>query len=527
MIAAFFSPLLDINAIIVIFPVIAVGIVFLVFFFRIRIETKQRKRLERLVTERTAELKAAMDRVEAANKAKSEFLSHMSHELRTPLNGILGYSQILLTEGGLNSEQTDGLNIIQNNGEHLLMLINDILDLSKIEAGKVLLSNSIINFIEFLDDISALIRARAEEKGLDFSSAYLAVLPVYIRIDEKRLRQILLNLLGNAVKFTDTGHVILKVYLLEMLEGIARIRFEIMDTGPGINPRQLDDIFLPFVQSGDIRHYSEGTGLGLAISRRLVAEFGGKLAAESVTGSGSTFRFDLNIPASDDFPVLSDDEGFSVHGDGKSSILVADDNDVDRNELVGLLKPLGFDVFTADNGREEIEKAIEIMPDLILTDLVMKGISGFDAVQEIRKIPVLKNIPVIAVTDSVPEMDLQDSKLAGCDNFLSKPVNPGKLFELIRMYLGIDWLTFGPVGKQPASGRKPAGCFAAPPAEELGLLLEMLDQGDIRKIRKRASEIGYKDIRYKPFMEELLSLARAYEVKKLRLFINSHLGVDK
>ena len=253
-----------------------------------------RDHLEDLVAHRTAELQDAKDRAESASQAKSAFLAHMSHELRTPLNAILGYAQLLRMGGGLNERQATGLETIRHSGEHLLALVVDVLDLARIEAGRAELQPARIDLRAFLRGLDAMVRLRADEKGLQFGVEADAGLPQHWTADETRLRQVLLNLLGNAVKFTDTGRVDLIVKAVERSSQSCIVEFEVHDTGAGIPPEDLERIFEPFEQSRDAPGRSAGTGLGLAISQRLVHQMGGALTVTSRVGQGSTFKFRID-----------------------------------------------------------------------------------------------------------------------------------------------------------------------------------------------------------------------------------------
>ncbi|MCP4285178.1 MAG: hypothetical protein GY792_12105, partial [Gammaproteobacteria bacterium] len=269
---------------------------------RIRTTEAQRRRLEMQVAERTRELKKARDVAQVANRAKSDFLSGMSHELRTPLNGILGYSQILKRSHTMTKSDRKGVAIIQNSGEHLLTLINDLLDLAKIEAGKMELFPDTLHLPTFLENASSIIHSRAEEKDLNFILERHQSLPSGIEADETRLRQVLLNLLGNAIKFTESGQVTLKVSLLDLDPSQAddrsqiSLRFEVQDTGVGMQPEELQTIFKPYEQVGEGKKRSKGTGLGLAITRQLVNLMGGDLQADSRPGQGSRFWFEASFP---------------------------------------------------------------------------------------------------------------------------------------------------------------------------------------------------------------------------------------
>jgi signal transduction histidine kinase len=302
---------------------------------------RYREHLEDMIRERTAELAVAKEHADAANQAKSDFLAHMSHELRTPLNGILGYAQILKRDKRLDQRQVDGITVIQRSSEHLLAIINDILDMAKIEAGRAELNLSDISLDRFIDFIAETIRVKATEKGLAFACEMAPDLPAGVRVDEKRLRQVLLNLLSNAIKFTEEGSVRLRVGYLPP----ARLRFEVQDTGIGIDEARLEAIFQPFEQVSDARHRVGGTGLGLAISRQLVRLMGGEFRVESRRGAGSAFSFELNVPVvAPQAVVVPSEWAVSGYKGPRKTILVVDDIAAKRAVAVDMLGQLGFDV---------------------------------------------------------------------------------------------------------------------------------------------------------------------------------------
>jgi len=338
----------------------------------------------------------------SANRAKSEFIANMSHELRTPLNGILGYTQILQKDKNLNSQQKNGVDVIYQCGEHLLTLINDILDISKIEARKMELYPEEFHFSQFLDTIVQICRIRAEQKGIPLSYQAISPLPKVVYADERRLRQVLINLLSNAIKFTPKGYVNFQVGYIpihenwELKTGIitteysqSKIRFYVEDTGIGIAPEQLEDIFLPFKQVGQDSLKTEGTGLGLAISRQLVQLMGSELNVKSNLGQGSVFWLDLDLPEVV-YPTYTDstEKGDIVAFIGsRRKILVVDDKLENRSILVNLLQPLGFTVLEATDGLDAVNKACEFQPDVIFMDLVMSRMDGFEATRRLRMLP--------------------------------------------------------------------------------------------------------------------------------------------
>jgi len=520
--------------------------------------------LEDLVEQRTQELSRALDDLKAtqsqlidakeaaevASDAKSEFLSNMSHELRTPLNGILGYAQILKRNKGLSTPQQEGLDIIYQSGEHLLTFINDILDLSKIEARKMELYPTAFHLPNFMDGIAGIIRMRAAQKDILFHYQALNTLPAGVQADEKRLRQVLINLLGNAVKFTDKGRVALRVSVIDnALENevelaprmtvsgktsavfethhYENLRFEVEDTGVGMTPEQLDKIFLPFEQVGDTQRRAAGTGLGLAISRQLVQLMDSELKVNSELGQGSTFWFDLTLPivAADSFQQQPSQQKEIIGYKGKrQTALVVDDRTQNRSVLVNLLEQIGFDIVEAENGQQEVAIAKQIKPALILTDLVMPVMTGFEAVQQIRQIPELQQVVIIAVSASVFEMDKKKSRVAGCDAFLPKPVETEKLFALLETHLDFEWIYEQErIAENPAASQMATASMIPPPPEQLEVLYELAMLGRVRDLQEQANQLEHMDDKYIPFAHKLRDLAKAFEDEQIVALIEGFL----
>ncbi len=495
---------------------------------------KTNEELENRVVERTRELKSAKEEAEAAKKtadtanhAKSEFLANMSHELRTPLNGILGYAQILQRDKTASSKQQDGISIIYQCGSHLLTLINDVLDISKIESQKLELYLTDFHFENFLLGVREICSIKAEQKEIDFSYQALNHLPTAIHTDEKRLRQVLINLLGNAIKFTDKGGVTFKVGVIgngslvigngqEQLP-IHKIRFLVEDTGVGMTNQQLTKIFLPFEQVGDSLRKAEGTGLGLAISHQIVKMMGGEIKVESTYGEGSKFWFDLDLAEATDWIELESKFEQNVIGyqGEQQKILIVDDRWENRAVIVNLLEPLGFQMIQASNGQEGLEKAREFQPDLIITDLTMPVMNGFEMTQSLRELAEFKNALIIASSASVFSFDRQKSREAGCNDFLPKPVQARELIEQLQHYLGLEWIyetkDNSKLVVQTQDTSTQIGEMVIPSAEELTALYHAANGGYALRIAEEANRIKQLDTKYTAFANQVLKLAEEFD----------------
>lgn len=488
------------------------------------------------------ELAKAKKQAEAENLAKNEFLSNMSHELRTPLNGILGYTQILLQNQELSPSQRDALNIIYQSGNHLLTLINDILDLSKVEAGKLELLLSAFDFQTFLDGIVGLIWLKAERKHILFEYEALTPLPTGVSADEKRLRQILINLLDNAVKFTHQGQVTLRVQAeLQPSERSSpaspswsggdekgnqfyAVRFEVADTGIGIPADQLESIFLPFEQFGDARSRREGSGLGLAVTKRLVELMGSAIHVESVVGQGSRFWFEVKLPAQTFIPH---DEQWSArkiigYRGPQLTVLVVEDDETNRSMLLNVLKPLGFHVIVAENGQEEVTQARASRPDAIVTDLVLPGISGVEAVQQIRRLPELQHVIIIGTSASVFEKDQQRMIVAGCDAFIAKPINIRHLLDVLANQLHLEWIYDEKDTVSSAEQRVANAPIFPPPPEELETLYDLALGGDMDDILEYAARLEQYDPSLMPFARKLREFAQNFQDEEMLLFVTQY-----
>jgi len=476
----------------------------------------QQKRNE-AVLRAARKVKVAKDTAEAANRAKSDFLANMSHELRTPLNGILGFAQILKRDKSLNHQQRDAVHTIEQSGEHLLTLINDILDLSKIEAGKMELQQQHIQFPEFIKVINDIVQIRAMQKQVYFTYTATSPLPMTVTGDETRLRQVLVNLLGNAVKFTQKGGVTFKVGSTPSQEKNKQIRFQIIDTGPGIARDDLETIFMPFRQVGNQQHL-EGTGLGLSITKKFVEMMGGNLGVKSILGKGSLFWFDITLPEADEWTHLKQVPERQIIGvKGKTrKILIVDDSKVNRLMLVNLLSPLGFEVYEATNGQECLEKAQAILPDVILMDIIMPVMDGLDATRAIRQLPDLKNVLIIAISASAFKRHRQASLEAGCNEFLAKPLQNDVLLEKLRVHLNLEWhYEEMESNKEESVKTTEQHELIPPPADIVQTLYDLAMMGDVECIVEELDQLEQMDKQFAPIVAEFRRLAEAFDITQL------------
>jgi len=464
-------------------------------------------------------------------RQRSNFLAQMSHELRTPLNAIIGYAQLLQREQDKVSKQqvSAGLSTIHESGQHLLTLINDILDLARVEAGRMDLHPAAVHLGSFLRIVVDIMRVKAEEKGLAFKYEPAPGLPESVAIDETRLRQVLLNLLGNAVKFTDSGTVSLRVLPASgqgLDEGTARLRFEVTDSGIGMSAQQLARIFQPFEQVADQQRREGGTGLGLAISQQLVRLMGGTIGVVSEPGKGSTFSFELTVPVADSRPVsVASPQAIVGYEGERKRVLVVDDVPQNRAMLVDLLHAVGFIVAAAANGLECLVLLDSFKPDLILMDVMMPVMDGNETTRRIRRMPQWRSLPVIAVTASASREDEARCLEAGVDVFLAKPIDHDALLHAIGTLLSLQW-TVGKPAQEPGQGVEEGADIVAPPAPEVEALWQLARIGNMRKIRERANYLRALDPAYAPFAARLDTLAQGYHSKELAAFVGRYRTAD-
>ncbi|HYC71035.1 MAG TPA: PAS domain S-box protein [Opitutaceae bacterium] len=469
--------------------------------------------------ERAKALREARDAADAANRAKSHFLASMSHELRTPLNGILGYTQILRRDPALNERQRAGVGIIHQSAEHLLALINDVLDLAKIEARKLELHPVEFDLHEFVHGVADFFAPRAREKSLLLETAFPADLPRLVRGDTQRLRQVVFNLLSNAIKFTAQGGVVFSVE-----RAGPALRFSVSDTGPGIREEDQKRLFEPFLQLGDAGQRTSGTGLGLNVSRSILEQMGAVLHVESRPGWGTRFWFEvtlpeLNRPHGGSRPPLPA-RRYAGYAGPRLRVLAADDHAPNRTLLTDLLVPLGFEVVTACDGQEALDLARARRPDLVLLDLRMPRLDGLAAARAIRESYAANPPCLIGVSASAHEVNRQASLEAGCVEFLAKPFREEDLFELMERHLGVKWL----ITEAPASETgSPFPHLPHPPQPaDAEMLFDLASKGDVIGVRTYAQQLAARDPRLAPFAANVTDLAARFKMKAIRQFVGRY-----
>lgn len=466
-----------------------------------------------------AALQRAKEAAEAANLAKSRYVTGLSHELRTPLNSILGYAQLLQRAADLPPGRRGAVDTIRRGGEHLLSLIDGLLDVARIEAGKMRLDTGEASLPDLLDQMVRLFRMQAQGKGLAFHFQVLTRLPDVVHVDERRLRQVLINLLGNAVKFTDCGAVTLRVSHRRELA-----TFEIVDTGRGIPVEDLDRIFMPFERGGLNAPDDFGTGLGLTICRMLAGIMGGELTVDSRPGEGSTFRLKVYLPEVARPAATAGTEAcIAGYAGPRRRLLVVDDLDSQRALLAAMLEPIGFEVLQA-GGAAEAEPLLETLaagghaPDAVLLDVAMQDVDGWTLARRIRdRLPAM---PILMVSANAFDKDERRLHEAGCNDFVVKPVILGELLAKLRLHLGLEWTTRSPeaeaAGAVAAPDPTPEVAAAGLPPDERSALIALGELGHIKGIERRLQTLRGQRPDLAGTLDELASLARGFRFEAFR-----------
>lgn len=446
-------------------------------------------------------LEKARDEAESAARAKSNFLANMSHEIRTPLTAILGFADILGRDPSLSSDQAEKIDIINRSGEHLLNLINDILDIAKIESGRITTEINGFSLAALMDDLTDLFHPQVSAKGLQWQLEKAGVIPPFIAADGARLRQVLINLVGNAVKFTNSGKITVRARMDEEVEYPARLRLtmEIEDTGPGIAGEDLAHIFEAFQQGNTILP-AGGTGLGLPISRRLVELMGGELTVKSRQGEGSCFRFCVPVKTASGGMKMTENPSRvpigPVPGSGLKRILVVDDSKANLDLLSAMLTPMGFEIRTAQNGAQALEKISEWDPHAVLMDIRMPEMDGYEAIRRLKANRETADIPVIVNTAVVLE-EGEKAMLEACtDGFVGKPFKQEELFEVLGKALRLEYVytdteseSLDIAGAEEELSTLAAEDIALLPEHLIQAIREALEIGDVQEIRKLELEI--------------------------------------
>jgi PAS domain S-box-containing protein len=463
------------------------------------------------------ELQQAKEAAEAASLAKSAFLANMSHELRSPLNAILGFAQLMSSSPTLPAEHQRHVSIITRSGEHLLTLINDVLDLAKVEANRTTLNEQDFDLYKLLDDVEQMFRLQAQSKGLQLIVDRGDAVPQYVRTDAVKLRQVLINLLSNAIKFTAEGGVSL---LVQLSSPHAQIYFEVSDTGAGIAPEELDRIFEAFVQSSTRKQSVEGTGLGLPISRAFVQLMGGEITVRSVVGQGSTFSFDIRVSVVEATALKTQPSTRRVTAlepnQPRYRILIVDDKADNRQLLVQLLSPFGFELKEARNGAEAIEIWQHFEPELILMDVRMPVMDGYEAAQQIRATANGQAPVIIAVSASLSMLETVTTEAGGFDDFIRKPFRNADIFAAMSQHLGVRFAgedaSVAANSPQTKAVRLQRTDLAEFPPDLVAKLHQATVEGDFELMLALVTELrSYNE----PVADTLESLARQLQYRQL------------
>lgn len=454
-------------------------------------------------------LAQALKMADSANSAKSRFLSNMSHEIRTPLNSIIGYSYILHKDPTIPEHRRQAVNTLKRSGEHLSALIEDILDIARIEARKFELNYEPLNFHEFIEHLVRIHKIQAEDKGLSFRCQIVNTLPQQVRADEKRVGQILINILSNAIKFTQSGEIIINI---SYSSGVAN--FKISDTGQGIAPEQLQDIFQPFTRLNTTTGNAiSGSGLGLTISKILTEIMGGDLAVSSELGKGTTFTVRLFLPNLGTVTEFVPQENIVGYRGRRQKILIVDDQPEHRDVMRSILEPLGFIIHTASSGTESLVQAHTHKPDLVLLDLAMPVMNGIATAIQLRKNGLLK--PIIVLSANAYPEDRVAAIQAGCNDFLAKPVQIHHLLTKLKLHTSLTW---NYQTDEPDNHEVIEKELQLPPADILQTLQTFVRIGDLLGLNKKLEALAKTNPEYLPLSQRIKVLAsefRLAEIKKL------------
>ena len=472
-------------------------------------------------------LKETKEAAEAANLAKSTFLASMSHELRTPLNAVLGFAQLMQNSREVTPEQRTNLEIITRSGIHLLNLINNVLDISKIESGRVELEESPHDLHQMIQEIRSLMYVRAQEKGLDFTVEQSRDFPRHVAVDGGKLRQVLFNLIGNGIKFTRQGQVTLRAMAIRPeTGGKTGVRFEVEDTGPGISREDQERIFSPFVQLGEKAPTEAGSGLGLAISRQYVTLMGGTIGVAGEQGKGSLFYFEIPLTmlspeAMPDSPLRRGRVIGVAEGQPRYRLLIVEDQPENRLLLHELLEPLGFDLREAANGQEAVELFAAWHPHLIWMDIRMPVMDGLEATRRIKAADVGAQTVIVAITAHALEEERREILAAGCDDFIRKPYHYVDVLDSLTRNLGVQFVYEEEATPAVVAAQLNAAALADLPDELLNRLAQALSRIDIDSVNQIIEEIR---IAHTPLAEALAAIAKDLQFGRMLRMIRAALG---
>lgn len=463
-----------------------------------------------------AKLQKAKEAAEHANHAKGRFLADMSHELRTPLNSIIGYAQILQNDAAIPPHRRDAVETICQGGEHLLTLIDEILDIARIEAGRFRLQPVATDLLEFLTQVVNMFRATAGRKGIAFRVQIHDRLPRVVRMDQKRVRQVLINLIGNAVKLTMRGEV---AVIIRHTGEIARI--EVVDTGPGISTQDLERIFHPFQRARNTPHANDSTGLGLTISRMIAEQMGGELTVASTEGVGSTFSLRLSLPPVTNLHDATPLREVVGHRGPRRRLMLVDDQADHRAVVRDMLLPLGFLIEEAFDAAECLRRIDAFRPDALLIDLVMPGMSGIELARTLRGRGWAN--PIIAISANVFERDREATVEAGCNGFVLKPVHLSDLLGQLQLHLSMQWVH---ASEAVVPNTEHPDHTALPPAAHLLAMRQHARIGYMKGVTEEIERIGALDPVYRPYASRLQELAKQFRTAEIVTLIEESMNHD-